>query len=551
MLRNTGLHPFNSEPTLKHLQEAGWITPASLHVVRNHGAVPRLSWSEHRLNITGVPKPVDLSMDQIASGEWGNIVSIPVSFICAGNRRKEQNMVKKTVGFDWGAGAVGNSVWTGVRLCDLLAAVGITRPSKEHRFVHFEGPLGELPQGKTGSYGTSIDLGWALDRERDVILAFKQNGEFLSPDHGFPLRTLLPGCIGGRMIKWLSSMWVSGKPSENHYHFFDNRVLPPHVDADLAYAEGWWHKAEYMINHMNINSAMFEPRHNSFVRMEVPTLRVSGYAYSGGGHKIIRAEISLDSGKSWEMTDLTRPEDEIAEARGTDKHWCWAWWETEVDLNRLEQGCEEICCRAWDSNQNCQPAELTWNVMGMLNNPIYRIKIHRGTNGMMWFEHPTQGSMPGGWMTDDAGRFNEKIASEAVPGKTGVAPLRPPVALWKGAAQEPLEDGKAQTSASTVEATRGGRWMPSTPDWLAGIRMEEVKKHDNEKSAWFVVKGKVYDATPYLQHHPGGASAILLVAGMDATEDFEAVHSSEAWRMLNDYYVGPLCAAPASFLDEV
>lgn len=209
MLRNTGAHPFNSEPPLKRLQEAGWITPPSLYVVRNHGAVPQLSWSEHQLNITGVPKPVNLSMEQIASGEWGTIVSIPVTFICAGNRRKEQNMTKKTVGFDWGAGAVGNSVWTGVRLCDLLAAVGITRPSKEHRFVHFEGPLGELPQGKTGSYGTSIDLGWALDRERDVLLAFKQNGELLTPDHGFPLRTLLPGCIGGRMIKWLSSMWAA------------------------------------------------------------------------------------------------------------------------------------------------------------------------------------------------------------------------------------------------------------------------------------------------------------------------------------------------------
>ena len=131
---------------------------------------------------------------------------------------------------------------------------------------------------------------------------------------------------------------VSDKPSENHYHYFDNRVLPPHVDADLAYAEGWWYKPEYIINHMNINFAMFEPRHNSFV-LDAPkasteastetmsTLKVSGYAYTGGGHKIIRAEISLDSGKSWEITELTRPEDEIAEARGTDKHWCWAWWE--------------------------------------------------------------------------------------------------------------------------------------------------------------------------------------------------------------------------------
>lgn len=538
MLRNTGAHPFNSEAPLKHLQEAGWITPPSLHVVRNHGAVPQLSWSEHKLKITGVPKPIDLSMEQIASGEWGSIVSMPVTFICAGNRRKEQNMTKKTVGFDWGAGAVGNSVWTGVRLCDVLAAVGITRPSKEHRFVHFEGPLGELPQGKTGSYGTSIDLGWALDRERDVLLAFKQNGELLTPDHGFPLRTLLPGCIGGRMIKWLSSMWVSDKPSENHYHYFDNRVLPPHVDADLAYAEGWWYKPEYIINHMNINSAMFEPRHNSFV-LDAPkasteastetmsTLKVSGYAYTGGGHKIIRAEISLDSGKSWEITELTRPEDEIAEARGTDKHWCWAWWETEVDIRRLET-CEEICCRAWDSNQNSQPVQLTWTVMGMLNNPIYRIKIHR-ERGMTWFEHPTQGSMPGGWMTDAAGEFNEKFAVEATRGKTGMAPMRPVAALWTGAkaTQNPISLQSKVSKASKELNVRS-------------ISMAEVKQHASEKSCWFVVNDNVYDGTPFLKDHPGGASSILLVGGMEATEDFEAVHSTRAWEMLNDYYIGRL-----------
>merc|ERR1719346_681618 len=99
------------------------------------------------------------------------------------------------------------------------------------------------------------------------------------------------------MIKWLCKMWVSAEPSDNHYHFFDNRVLPPHVDSQLAQAEGWWYKPEYIINHMNINLAMFEPRHNSFVEEKnLPkTLKVSGYGYTGGGHKIIRAEISLDS----------------------------------------------------------------------------------------------------------------------------------------------------------------------------------------------------------------------------------------------------------------
>ena len=353
---------------------------------------------------------------------------------------------------------------------------------------------------------------------------------------------------------------VSDKPSENHYHYFDNRVLPPHVDADLAYAEGWWYKPEYIINHMNINSAMFEPRHNSFVEEKnLPkTVKVSGYAYTGGGHKIIRAEISLDSGKSWEITDLSRPEDEIAEARGTDKHWCWAWWETEVDMSRLLDGsCEEICCRAWDSNQNCQPVQLTWTVMGMLNNPIYRIKIHREDN-RMWFEHPTQGSMPGGWMTDQAGQFNESFAVEATPGKNGVAPLRPVAAVWKGAKTDSVSAAGASPASQAValKPTKAGKLVQSTDEWLAGISMEEVKKHDNEKSCWFVVKGNVYDGTPYLQDHPGGASSILLAGGLEATEDFEAVHSTRAWEMLEDYYLGPLKAAeseaeakaPQSFL---
>jgi nitrate reductase (NAD(P)H) len=198
------------------------------------------------------------------------------------------------------------------------------------------------------------------------------------------------------MIKWLVHMWVSPEPCDNHYHFFDNRVLPPHVDAELATKEGWWFKPEYIINHMNLNSAMFEPRHNSvFVisgKEAARTLKVCGYGYVGGGLKVIRAEISLDKGKTWEITDLSRPEDEIAAARGTDKHWCWAWWETEVDAHRLMR-CEEICCRCVDSNQNMQPNELTWNVMGMLNNCIFRIKVHpfKDASGeaAVWFEHPT------------------------------------------------------------------------------------------------------------------------------------------------------------------
>lgn len=460
MVRLTGRHPFNSEAKLSALQAAGWVTPPSLAVVRNHGAVPKIDFDAHLLEVSGVPSgEKSLSMADLMSGEFGPQVSIPVTFICAGNRRKEQNMTKKTIGFNWGCAAIGNTVWTGVRLCDLLNALGIKKVSKEHRFVHFEGPEGELPQGDRGVYGTSIDMGWALDRERDVLLAFKQNGELLTPDHGAPLRTLLPGCIGGRMIKWLCRMWVSSEPSTSHYHFFDNRVLPPHVDADLATKEGWWFKEEYIINHMNINSAMFEPGHNSYFKLQGPnvakTMKVCGYAYVGGGLKIIRAEISLDSGETWEMADLTRPEDAIAAARGTDKHWCWSWWETEVEAERLKD-CTEICCRAVDSNQTMQPMFLTWNVMGMMNNCLFRVKVHKLEDGSgLWFEHPTMpGNQPGGWMTEDAGKYNASIATECAPGKNGAGANRPVVAQWHyNLAESPTEEVPKPLSVGNGDGT--------------------------------------------------------------------------------------------------
>jgi DMSO/TMAO reductase YedYZ molybdopterin-dependent catalytic subunit len=77
-----------------------------------------------------------------------------------------------------------------------------------------------------------------MDESCEVILAYQQNGKLLEPDHGFPIRILIPGYIGGRMVKWLTKIEVTEKESGNYYHFHDNRVLPSHVDAELAKAEG-------------------------------------------------------------------------------------------------------------------------------------------------------------------------------------------------------------------------------------------------------------------------------------------------------------------------
>jgi cytochrome b involved in lipid metabolism len=85
-----------------------------------------------------------------------------------------------------------------------------------------------------------------------------------------------------------------------------------------------------------------------------------------------------------------------------------------------------------------------------------------------------------------------------------------------------------------------GKFVKSTKEWMEdGLSFEEVAKHNSEGSVW-IVKGGVYDCTPYLNDHPGGASSILLVGGMESTDEFEAVHSPKAWKMLEDYFIGPL-----------
>lgn len=236
MVRLTGKHPFNSEPPLTRLMHHGFITPVPLHYVRNHGAVPKATWDDWTVEVTGlVKRPAKFSMDQLVN-EFGSR-EFPATLVCAGNRRKEQNLVKQTIGFNWGAAGVSTTVWRGVPLRDVLKRCGICSRKNGALNVCFEGAE-DLPGGGGSKYGTSIRKEVAMDPSRDIILAYIQNGERLTPDHGFPVRMIIPGFIGGRMVKWLKRIVVTTQESDSYYHYKDNRVLPSHVDAELANAEG-------------------------------------------------------------------------------------------------------------------------------------------------------------------------------------------------------------------------------------------------------------------------------------------------------------------------
>jgi len=239
LVRLTGRHPFNVEPPLSQLNKHKFITPSSLHYVRNHGACPDLKWDEHTIKVGGHPQiatsPFEIGMDELVGMEPREL---PVTLVCAGNRRKEQNMIRQTIGFNWGPSGVSTNVWKGVPLRDLLLRAGVSEKGMSGKHVEFigvedlpnkvgPGPFKEEPWGKLVKYGTSVPLSRAMNPAYDILVAYQANGEVLQPDHGFPVRLIIPGYIGGRMIKWLAAINVISHETKNHYHYHDNRILPP------------------------------------------------------------------------------------------------------------------------------------------------------------------------------------------------------------------------------------------------------------------------------------------------------------------------------------
>lgn len=524
LIRLTGVHPFNVEAPLSDLFDEGFLTSPELFYVRNHGHTPRVLHEEildWQLSVEGlVERPFSVSLRDIL-GQYEQR-TFPVTLVCAGNRRKEQNVVRKTKGFSWGPAGVSTALFTGILMADLLERA---KPRRGARYVCMEG-ADELPNG---CYGTNVKLRSALDRDKGMMIAHAMNGEMLRPDHGKPLRAVIPGQIGGRSVKWLKKLIITPEPSDNWYHIWDNRVLPTMVSPEeSANKPSWWQDERYAIYDLNTNSAIAKPAHDEIVPLHdlSGSYCAKGYAYGGGGRRITRVEVSVDKGRSWRLADIEYPEDRYREASprslcggtldmtGYEASFCWCFWKLEILLSDLASAAD-ILVRAMDESMNVQPRDMYWSVLGMMNNPWFRVAIHH-EGGSIRFEHPTQPAlMPGGWM--------ERVK------KAGVD-------LTNGSWGEQIAG--EHTLEPVVDNTEG---VKMTNDSVKNIlTIDEVRKHDSVDSPWFVVNGEVYDGTPFLKEHPGGGQSIISAAGMDTTEEFVAIHSETARAMMPGYHIGTL-----------
>ncbi len=342
--------PLNAGPPLNVLRSQE-VTGNDLFFVRGHGNVPRVDPAAHRLVVDGlVEEPLDLSLAQIRALP---AVRLTATLECAGNRRAELIAVKPIPGeLPWHEDAISTAFWTGASLSLLLTRA---RPKPEARHAAFAGLDDVERHGHRFRFGGSIPLGKALAPE--TLLAYEMNGSPLPALHGGPLRTVVPGYIGARSVKWLTRITLQEEPSDNYFQAVAYRLFPPEVTAETV---DW--NAGRMLGDLALTSVICSPLDGETVRPGV--VRVKGYAIAGGGRKVEKVEVSGDGGVSWVPADLH------------DDHGPWAWRFWRVSLG-LTPGPYEILVRAWDSAGEGQPetVESVWNFKGYMNNAWHRVRV--------------------------------------------------------------------------------------------------------------------------------------------------------------------------------
>lgn len=200
-----------------------------------------------------------------------------------------------------------NAKWGGIRLRDVLEHCGLDVDGMalgkvEHpqvRHVHFEG----YDTDETGlSYGGSIPIDKAVDGLGDCMLAFEMNGQELSRDHGYPVRVIAPGHAGARQIKWLHKVILSDHESQKSWQQKSYRAFAPDInfEKDLCHWPPLRLDQAPITQELPVQSLVCQPPQNSVIGARAATdITLKGVAWSGGGRKIERVDVSIDGGKNW------------------------------------------------------------------------------------------------------------------------------------------------------------------------------------------------------------------------------------------------------------
>jgi sulfane dehydrogenase subunit SoxC len=319
------------------------ITPVGMHYLLIHFDVPDADAASWSLSVGGlVREPLQLSMADLRSRPS---VTMPLTMECAGNGRAL--LSPRPISQPWLGEAVGTAEWTGTPLRPLLEEAG---PLDEVVEFVFAGADRGVQKEIEHDYERSLPIAEALRDE--VLLAYEMNGARLPPQHGFPLRLVVPGWYGMTSVKWLTRILAVAEPFEGFQQLaYRYRQQPEDVGTPVT--------------RMDPRSLMVPPGIPDFMTrsriVDAGRHVLRGRAWSGWS-PIERVEVSADGGSTWETAEL---------GDAVSPH-AWRSWSFDWDA---QPGTVELCCRAADRAGNEQPLEPSWNLGGFSNNAVQRVPV--------------------------------------------------------------------------------------------------------------------------------------------------------------------------------
>jgi len=324
-------------------------TPVGSHYLLNHFDVPYVqSASDWQLSLDGqVAKPQTLSLTEITDfAEDNKLAQVKrVTLECAGNGRA--NLEPRWPSQPWQVEAVGTSDWYGMSLKHLLELTELKSTGTE---VVFHGADKGIDNGNIHNFARSLSVADAM--HDDVMLVWQMNGQPLLPQHGFPLRLIVPGWYGMASVKWLNRIEVTEHSFTGHQQI-GTYVYRSH-DRDPGVP----------VTTIRVKSLMVPPGipdWSSRKRLIKPgPVTLTGRAWSGGGTPVTRVEWSCDG--TWQDATLEP---------GSHKY-AWSKWTAHWHAH---EGQHTLCCRATDANGAVQPLKPVWDKAGFGNNAVHTLDV--------------------------------------------------------------------------------------------------------------------------------------------------------------------------------
>lgn len=326
-------------------------TPNDAFYVRWHASVPDIALSDWRLRVTASPSGSPREYTHADLLQKFSLHEVAAVNQCSGNRR---GLFRPHVpGVQWGYGAMGNALWRGVRLKDLLEDAGLDRNALELVANGADAPMLSGPD-----FIKSLPVGKALDA--DTLIAFEMNGEPLSRWHGFPARLVVPGWTATYWVKALTELSVLDRSFDGFWMKTAYRV-----PRDLFGPSGFESQdtdQTSAITAIRVNSLIVGPAPGATVPVGART-ELLGIAWDGGAG-IQSVEVSLDNGASWRNAALDRDL-----GRYAWRHWRFA-------LEPAQPGVFTLMARAHARDGSTQPETLIANPAGYHHNVVQTVEYH-------------------------------------------------------------------------------------------------------------------------------------------------------------------------------